>query len=189
VGSDHGPQTDRTLLDQLKDSGNGPAWVAFKRLYEPLLQLMCRRWKLQSADVEEVTSIVLTKLVKTMPLFEYNPGQRFRGWLRRMVDNSVKDFLADGKRRPGSMGRDELATPGTCGANCRTCPEAPQAEHLDGLLADGHGRPAASRRCSGIGYVGCERIPEQEAGRRETQGRSRVDRTMGTARGMRWARG
>jgi RNA polymerase sigma factor (sigma-70 family) len=104
MGTEFGPTTDRALLDQLKDSANHSAWATFMEVYRPVIARRCGWWRLQPADVEDVTSIVLTKLSRSLSSFNYDPAGRFRGWLKKVVDNAVRDFLADVKRRPGSLG-------------------------------------------------------------------------------------
>jgi RNA polymerase sigma factor (sigma-70 family) len=100
----YGPTTDAGLLHRLKDAKNDSAWSLFTSRYEPVITQRCQRWRLQPADAEEVTSIVLVKLAQSLAGFEYDPARRFRGWLRVMVDNAVRDFLRMRRRRPGNIG-------------------------------------------------------------------------------------
>lgn len=105
----YGPTTDAGLLHRLKDAKNDSAWSLFTSRYEPVIALRCQRWGLQPADIDEVTSVVLGKLVQSLAGFEYDPGQRFRGWLRVVVDNTVKDFWRSRRRRPGTIGSGDTA--------------------------------------------------------------------------------
>jgi RNA polymerase sigma-70 factor (ECF subfamily) len=107
--------TRASLLGRLHDPHDDQAWGEFFRRYEPLI----RRWAggrgLQRADVDEVTSEVLVKLVCQMPTFEYNPQQRFRNWLRTVVCHAICDFARRRQRRPAVPATDlldHLADPG-----------------------------------------------------------------------------
>jgi hypothetical protein len=44
-----------------------------------------------------------------MGIFEYDPAQRFRGWLRTITCHALSDFL-EARRRPGlDSGHDRVA--------------------------------------------------------------------------------
>jgi RNA polymerase sigma factor (sigma-70 family) len=98
------PSTRASFLNRLKDPEDQPAWTAFVDAYKPLLEKWCRRQGLQPADADEVCNDVLLKLWNKMREFQYDPSRRFRGWLRRVVQNEVKDYWKRDRRRPGSRG-------------------------------------------------------------------------------------
>jgi RNA polymerase sigma-70 factor (ECF subfamily) len=58
----------------------------------------CLRWKLQEADAQDVTQMVLVKLVRQLPNFTYDPSRSFRGWLRTLTAHSWSDFIGDQAR-------------------------------------------------------------------------------------------
>lgn len=90
----------RLLCGQDKDER---AWGDFCDRYKPLIERWCRRWPLQAADVEDVTQTVLERVFTKINT--YNPGRGgFRGWLKTVVENAVKDFLRGLRRRPGDRG-------------------------------------------------------------------------------------
>src|SRR5262249_15809742 len=69
-------------------------WRTFVARYGPKISGWCRQWRLQQADVENVTQDVLCKLVRVLPNFVYDPGKgTFRGWLKTVTDNAVKESL------------------------------------------------------------------------------------------------
>src|SRR5262249_28062519 len=80
------------------------AWQRFFEAYTPLMLAWCRRWGLQETDAQEIISNVLARLIKRLKHFEYNPSQRFRGWLKTIIDNEVRDFFAHRITHPGDYG-------------------------------------------------------------------------------------
>jgi RNA polymerase sigma-70 factor (ECF subfamily) len=104
MGSTPDSATSLTLLNILcgpeKDEA---AWRVFCDRYQPMIRRWCARQRLQDADVEDVTQKVLERLFTKIN--NYDPGRGgFRGWLKTVVDNAVKDFLRGRGRRPGDQG-------------------------------------------------------------------------------------
>lgn len=67
--------------------------------------------KLQANDAEDVTQEVLLKLARNFEKFEYDPKQSFRGWLRRVTENAIIDFLRSRTNRDKhSGGADVIET-------------------------------------------------------------------------------
>jgi RNA polymerase sigma-70 factor (ECF subfamily) len=93
--------TSPTLLGALWDPNNEAAWRTFLQRYQPLIDNWCRRRGLQDQDAEDVTATVLSRLVKEMRRFVYDPQHRFRGWLKTVVHREVCNFLRRKARRPG----------------------------------------------------------------------------------------
>jgi RNA polymerase sigma factor (sigma-70 family) len=77
------------------DPGDQSAWSAFVDRYGPQIHAWCLRWKLQDADAQDVTQMVLLKLVRHLPDFAYDPSRSFRGWLRTLTAHSWSDFIRD----------------------------------------------------------------------------------------------
>jgi RNA polymerase sigma-70 factor (ECF subfamily) len=102
--------TSPVLLDLLRDADDGgrneQAWQQFVSRYQPLIYRWCRR-RLRHDGAEEVTSVVLAKLARTMGTFTYDPQLRFRAWLRTVVGNAVNDHLEYERRRPRARGEGE----------------------------------------------------------------------------------
>jgi RNA polymerase sigma factor (sigma-70 family) len=94
-------QTGSTLLTLLRDPVDPQAWGAFVDRYTPIVAGWCRRWKLQSADIQEVTQEVLLKLVRSIRKFSYDPAKgHFRGWLKTLTQNVWRN-LQDSRKRAG----------------------------------------------------------------------------------------
>jgi RNA polymerase sigma-70 factor (ECF subfamily) len=89
-------RTQRTLLERLAQSGgrNQRAWSEFVDRYGRKIYGWCRRWRLQEADAEDVTQIVLLKLAQRMKDFTYDPGRSFRAWLKTVTHHAWQDYVS-----------------------------------------------------------------------------------------------
>lgn len=86
--------TNPTLLDRIrKSSRDQDAWREFVDRYGDKIYRWCRSWKLQAADAEEVTQIVLVKLVEKMRSFTYDPSRSFRAWLKTVTHHAWQDYV------------------------------------------------------------------------------------------------
>ena len=89
-----GRSTRVSILMALRnDPSDQAAWSAFVDRYGPQIHAWCLRWKLQEADAQDVTQMVLVKLVRNLPDFAYDPSRSFRGWLRTLTAHSWTDFI------------------------------------------------------------------------------------------------
>lgn len=94
-----------SLLVRVRDPRDEAAWLEFVEVYAPLIYRSARRAGLQDADADDVTQEVLRTTVRTMPAFEYDPRRgRFRGWLRTLTMNQVRDHLSLRNRREQGSG-------------------------------------------------------------------------------------
>src|SRR4051794_25927290 len=89
--------TSPTLLSKVADWANHPAWVRFRDIYDPRLRRWCRGYGLDSDAIDEVCQRIWFELAERMRTFEYDPSRSFRGWLRRLCESRVLNFLR--KRR------------------------------------------------------------------------------------------
>ncbi len=76
--------TSGSLLERLRQP-DADAWARFVELYTPLLLRWTCRLGLQAADGDDLVQDVFGILVQKLPEFEYDPGRRFRGWLRTVL--------------------------------------------------------------------------------------------------------
>jgi RNA polymerase sigma factor (sigma-70 family) len=83
--------TSATLLARLKDPEDRTAWNEFVERYSPWIYQWCRKHRIQSADVDDLTQSVLLRLMRVMREFDYNPRESFRGWLHTVVRNAWRD--------------------------------------------------------------------------------------------------
>ncbi|MFO0967666.1 MAG: sigma-70 family RNA polymerase sigma factor [Gemmataceae bacterium] len=102
-------RTRMSLLGRLRESGaDQGAWSEFVAWYAPLIQTWCQRWKLQDADAQEVTQLVLVKLADKMRTFQYDPARSFRAYLKTLAHYAWCDFLEARKRHGGGVGGSEM---------------------------------------------------------------------------------
>lgn len=96
---DYSATTRASLLSRMRSDPNDPtAWEEFVARYEPKISSWCSGWKLQKADVEEVTQMVLVRLAVKMRTFVYDPHRSFRAWLKTLTHHAWSDFVADQSR-------------------------------------------------------------------------------------------
>ncbi len=85
--------TSPTLLCEVSDWQDHPAWVSFRGRYNPLLRRWCHGYGLDDDSIDEVCQRIWIELADRMRTFHYDPNRTFRGWLRRLCDSRVIDFL------------------------------------------------------------------------------------------------
>jgi RNA polymerase sigma factor (sigma-70 family) len=102
-------KTSRTLLGQVSDWGDDGAWARFREKYDPLLRRWCRGHGLDDDSIDEVCQRVWIELADRMKSFQYDPNRTFRGWLRRLCESRIVDFLRQRKAsRPLSLDRRDV---------------------------------------------------------------------------------
>jgi RNA polymerase sigma-70 factor (ECF subfamily) len=84
--------TSVSLLWRLRQPNREDDWQRFVDLYAPLIYHWSRSQGLSTTDASDLVQEVLVVLVTKLPEFEYDPTQRFRGWLRTITVNKVRDF-------------------------------------------------------------------------------------------------
>lgn len=86
--------TSTTLIIRLQQSpSNQAAWAEFVERYGRRIESWCYRWGLQEADVQDVSQIVLLKLLCAVQTFRYDPNQRFRAWLKTVTHHAWQDLV------------------------------------------------------------------------------------------------
>jgi len=85
--------TSPTLLREVSDWQDHPAWVSFRGRYNPLLRRWCHGYGLDEDSIDEVCQRIWIELADRMKSFHYDPNGTFRGWLRRMCESRIVDFL------------------------------------------------------------------------------------------------
>ena len=96
--------TNVSLLRRIgRDPRDANAWNEFVHIYGPRIDGWCRNWRLQEADVQDVTQTVLLRLSQHLQNFEYEEGRSFRGWLRTVTRNALSDFYRQRKKEPSPV--------------------------------------------------------------------------------------
>ena len=87
--------TSTSLLERIRGL-DGDAWSRFVALYCPLVYDACRRYRVQPADADDIVQDVLQSVSRGIHGFKKErPGDSFRGWLYRIVQNKVRDHYRD----------------------------------------------------------------------------------------------
>ena len=93
ISGDNGSRTSITLLERVsRSAADSVAWEEFVRQYRPKIYEWCRGWGVQEADAEDVSQLVLSKLLWRLSSFEYDPAGSFRGWLKKVVRRVWRDL-------------------------------------------------------------------------------------------------
>src|SRR5712691_6317784 len=101
-------RTSSSMLARLRQPDPDQAtWGAFVDRYGPRIFTWCRHWGLQEADAEDVTQSVLLKLSVHLRGFEYDPGRRFRSWLKTVAQRTWIDLVRDQRREGQGAGSSE----------------------------------------------------------------------------------
>jgi RNA polymerase sigma-70 factor (ECF subfamily) len=101
--------TSPTLLGRLRQQPNDQAaWEQFVERYGRTIHGWCRQARLQDADAEDVTQMVLLRLAEKMRAFVYDPSKSFRGWLRTLTRHAWSDFV-EARERAGRGSGDQDA--------------------------------------------------------------------------------
>ncbi len=96
-----------SLIQRLKDQDDS-AWQRLLELYVPLVFSWCRRSGLQAEDAADVVQEVFQAVSHAIPGFRRSrPGDTFRGWLRTIVRNKIRDHFRAQAGRPVAVGGSE----------------------------------------------------------------------------------
>lgn len=99
--------TSSELLRQAK-ANDQDAWVRLVDRYSRRMYRWCRRAGLQPADAANVVQDALQAVARKLNDFRRDrPGDSFRGWLRRVTDNKIRDhYRRHGRRVDHPTGGD-----------------------------------------------------------------------------------
>src|SRR5438105_4437335 len=96
--------TSLSLLQRVQ--GNQPrAWEQLVDLYAPLVYHWCRRAGLGSEDTADVFQEVFRAVAEHVAAFRRDrPGDTFRGWLRTITRNKLRDHFRRRQDQPRAHG-------------------------------------------------------------------------------------
>jgi RNA polymerase sigma-70 factor (ECF subfamily) len=80
-----------TLLERVRQGGDESAWGRLVDLVTPILFGWARRCGESEHDAADLVQEVFVVLVQTLPTFASPPNGRFRGWLRTVLLNQLRD--------------------------------------------------------------------------------------------------
>ena len=103
-GSQPPCSTSRSLLERAR-AADAAAWERLVTLYAPLVAHWCRRWALPEQDLADVLQDVFQAVAASLGRFrKERAGDTFRGWLRTITHNKVRDHWRRLGREPGGIG-------------------------------------------------------------------------------------
>jgi RNA polymerase sigma-70 factor (ECF subfamily) len=106
-GSRPSTATCRSLLERIR-SDDPIAWGRLVDLYAPLVFHWCRRWELREQEIADVIQEVFQAVATHVAGFHrQRPGDTFRGWLRTITHNKVRDHFRRLGREPEGVGGTE----------------------------------------------------------------------------------
>ena len=93
------PETQTSLLANIKSLDDRQAWERFVTLYRPAIYRIARKRGFQPADAEDLTQRVLTSIAGSIHSWKkMDSSIRFRHWLRRVVKNAIINIAT--RRQP-----------------------------------------------------------------------------------------
>jgi RNA polymerase sigma-70 factor (ECF subfamily) len=96
--------TSRSLLQRARSADAG-AWDRLVALYGPLVLHWCRHGGLRPEDAADVFQEVFQAVAAHLGGFrKEREADTFRGWLRTITRNKVRDFFRRQGREPGAVG-------------------------------------------------------------------------------------
>lgn len=98
-------ETGSTLFDVLRNPADRAAWGRFAERYQPLIRQWCRRPGIDETTVDDVSQIVLQKLLLGIGKYDRRKG-RFRHWLKAVTRKTAITFVTR-ERRAGSPTPEE----------------------------------------------------------------------------------
>ncbi len=107
-----GDSTSRTLLERVR-LHDPEAWRRFVLLYGPVIYAWGQRAGLQSHDASDLTQEVFQTVAASISRFRRErPGDSFRGWLRTIAANKIRDhFRAQQNRATSYEAIENIAAP------------------------------------------------------------------------------
>lgn len=100
------PDTQDSLIAQLRDANNAAAWDSFALIYRPVFYRLARARGLQHADADDLSQQVLMSVARAVPQWQRDPPARFRHWLARIARNAIVNALTRGRQDQAAGGSD-----------------------------------------------------------------------------------
>jgi RNA polymerase sigma-70 factor (ECF subfamily) len=100
--------TSVSLLDRLAADPNDEDWRRLVELYRPLLRAWMARARVADADADDLTQDVLLVVFREVKGFQRRGPGTFRGWLRTILANRVRNHFRARHYRPTATGDSEF---------------------------------------------------------------------------------
>jgi RNA polymerase sigma-70 factor (ECF subfamily) len=103
-GPEPSSATSRSFIERVK-AGDDDAWDRLVHLYGPMVYRWCRRLDLPEREIADIFQDVFQAVAAHIASFrKERPGDTFRGWLRTIARNKVRDHFRKWGREPGGVG-------------------------------------------------------------------------------------
>lgn len=89
--------TSLSLLE-LACENNENAWGKIVELYEPLIRLWCKRWKLSEFEADDICQHVFHMAFLKLSEFNRRQSGSFRSWIYAISRNKLKDSILQQKK-------------------------------------------------------------------------------------------
>ena len=97
-------KTSVSLIERAR-SKQGDAWDRLVELYAPLVHHWCRQAHLSPDDLADVFQDVFQAVAQHLDKFQHGRQQdTFRGWLRTITRNKIRDHFRRTQDEPAAMG-------------------------------------------------------------------------------------
>jgi RNA polymerase sigma-70 factor (ECF subfamily) len=102
-------ETSLSLLHRLRHAPESESWNRLVEVYMPLIRAWLRKYDVQETDADDLVQEVLLAVSKDLGKFEHGgqPGA-FRGWLKAILVNRLRNFWRVRKRRPKTTGESHI---------------------------------------------------------------------------------
>ena len=126
------PETNESLLFQIRDAEDTAAWDRFVAAYRPAVYRFARRRGLQDAEAEDLAQQVMISVSRAIGSWQKEPKRgTFRSWLLRIARNAVVNAISRSKLDAAQGGSSVV----------QQLSQWPSAEDdVDTLIADEHQR-------------------------------------------------
>jgi RNA polymerase sigma-70 factor (ECF subfamily) len=103
------PSTTSLSLLVRAQARQAGAWERLVELYGPLVCHWCRQCRLPDADVADIFQEVFQAVAAHLGRFRRDQaGDTFRGWLRTITRNKIRDHFRDRQHHPAAAGGSEI---------------------------------------------------------------------------------
>jgi RNA polymerase sigma-70 factor (ECF subfamily) len=101
-------ETSVSLLERLAGSPDEDDWRRLLDLYQPLLRTWMTWAGVEASDRDDLSQEVLLVVFREVNRFERRGDGAFRGWLRTILANRVRDYFRGRRYRPEATGDSEF---------------------------------------------------------------------------------
>lgn len=98
------PSTTSQSLLQRAQEMDPDAWRKVTSIYAPVVYRWCRHAGLQQTDAADVAQEVFRLVADQIAQFERRSNAGFRGWLKAITNNKIREFFRAQKRQPQGAG-------------------------------------------------------------------------------------